>query len=835
MKNLKISQKIIVGFIIVALLTGVVGLVGATNLKYLANNDKRLYENHAVPLGNLVVLTTDVYTLRIYSTKLAIADIASRQRLLVKIEEVKKDIENVCKLIDSAADPEDKATFKQFDDALDQYYQYLDQEQSLLNQGNSAQAMAMIQSGTDFSNTGEELGEALKKIEESFKSGAQESAQLNAKKSSDITLLMIIIAFAAILLALGQGVYISRLISRPIIAIKDASNRLAEGDLSVRVDYRSKDEIGQVVKAFGLVVENISHLITELKRLTESVTEGDLDKRAQDNGFKGSFKELIDGVNSIMNTFVKHIDSIPMPIAIMDTGLKVKFINKAGADVAGITKEESKKQHCYDLFKAGDCNKESCACMRAIKEGESITNETEAHPNGLNLDISYTGTPIMDGDNKIIGVMETVQDLTSIKEAQKEAQRQTDIIKSTMDTTQKQAEYQKNEVEKLIQNINQLAEGNLDIQISLSEPDEDTLEIAGSFKQINDSLKKSTEEIKSYINELAHVLGQMADKNFTVGIDREYLGDFTRIKDSTNYILEQFNTILAEINTAAEQVGSGADQVASTSQNLSYGASQQASAIEEISATVAEVAEQVKQNAVSANQANELSQKAQNDATAGSGQMIEMVSAMNAIKESSKQIASVIKVIDDIAFQTNILALNAAVEAARAGEHGKGFAVVAEEVRRLAARSANAAKETTEMIENSIEKIEEGSAIANETSEAFNKIVSGVTDTGEIVGKIATASVRQAEAISQIDSGVNQISQVTQTNTATAEESASSSEEMAAQAQMLEKLIRQFKLKNAEKKEAPFKAELLNKSHITKIGIPGEIEISLDDANFGKY
>ena len=257
---------------------------------------------------------------------------------------------------------------------------------------------------------------------------------------------------------------------------------------------------------------------------------------------------------------------------------------------------------------------------------------------------------------------------------------------------------------------------------------------------------------------------------------------------------KKMNGALLEMRMAADQVAGGAKNVSDASVSLSQGAAEQAASVEQLSASIAEISSQTKSNAENAEHANGLTQEACDQAAVGDADMQAMLEAMEAINHSSENISKIIKVIDEIAFQTNILALNAAVEAARAGQHGKGFAVVAEEVRNLAARSAKAAKETTDMIEDSIKKVEGGREIAGKTAEALRTIRSQVNQVTELVAGIAKASQEQRLALEQINQGVLQVSQVVQGNSATSEEAASASQELSAQADRMQETAGRFRL-----------------------------------------
>ena len=396
---------------------------------------------------------------------------------------------------------------------------------------------------------------------------------------------------------------------------------------------------------------------------------------------------------------------------------------------------------------------------------------------------------------------------------------------------EKQRLYQNAQVDKLVVNLERLAKGELLCDMTVDEADEDTREIYKLFSSISDNLHLSVDAIRGYIADISRVLGEISAKNLNVQISGDYRGDFVALKDSINDIVASLNEILQDINISAEQVASGTRQVSLGSQEISQGATEQASAIEQLTSSLTQVSEQTRQNAEHAGKANALTTEAKDNAAQGNAQMKAMQQAMGDISESSRNISKIIRVIDDIAFQTNILALNAAVEAARAGVHGKGFAVVAEEVRNLASRSASAAKETTELIEGSIQKTASGTKIADNTAAALESIVDGVEKAAQLVGDIASASGEQASAILQVNRGIEQMSQVVQTNSATAEEAAAASEELSGQAEMLKDMVGRFQLKDSV--EAAAKPALPEKTQ-KPLKASGP-QIRLTDGDFGKY
>lgn len=336
---------------------------------------------------------------------------------------------------------------------------------------------------------------------------------------------------------------------------------------------------------------------------------------------------------------------------------------------------------------------------------------------------------------------------------------------------------------------NKIAGGDFYVQLQTKASGE-VGELVDSFKRIGITLV----EYKEYIQEIANVLNQIAQGNLCFELKQEYIGEFSKVKDSLLNISENLSQTIENVKSSSEQIAMASSQVASGAQSLAQGTTEQASSIEEFSATIADISMQIKNTANNADLANREVVSTSEEVINSNSQMQEMKLAMNNINAKSAQISKIIKTIEDIAFQTNILALNAAVEAARAGSAGKGFAVVADEVRNLAQKSADAAKNTTMLIEETVQAVERGSQIVDITAQSMINVVAGSDQVRDFVNDIARTSKEQSDAVSQILIGVEQISSVIQSNSATAEESAAASEELSSQADLLKQHVNQFQI-----------------------------------------
>jgi methyl-accepting chemotaxis protein len=918
----KIGKKIRRAILAIVLASDLLlGAAAVAGLAVLNRSGSEVYRADLVPLTPVFRFTGDFYNIRTEMRNLLLKGTDS-EAAVGRIRGYFNDMDQQMQVYErSISSPEESANYFEMKKQAQAYRNMRDQFVNDIYSGQTDQAQALLNGSITQS-----MDAAVQKA---FALKTGQAQQGNTQRTvifAVLSGLMALIAALSVVLALYFSRRVAGRISEPINRMAAAADAISRGDLTVDVSYDSQDETGRLAAAFRRMVGSLRRMKEDVDRLLRAAQDGRLDERADLDRHSGDYREIIAGIDEVLDTVKRPLDEASVYLARLADGERIEKmenpyhgyyaglidrLNQVASSVAVLAEESEKLAEAgregqlhvrgdetrvkgvyaqiihgvnatFDAIKQpldaaavqisrmarGDALeplenpykgyyakivenlnavRESLYCLigeslklaQAGKNGDLAVRGDTGRVRGVYRQIVEGINGAFDGIARPLDEAEQVLGRMAVNDF---TLRMSDGWAGMMDRlagSVNRVRDQLNDVETLMREI---GEGNVARKDelrnagTLSENDRltpaalsavtsvsdligaserlaraaadgnlqergDPEAFRGGYRRVIEGMNRMMEAVAGPIAESSSVLRAIAGGDLTEYMTGEYAGEYADIKTSLNDAIDSFSSIIGRIQTAAAEVAAGAKQVSDGSQSLSQGAAEQAGSLEELTSSAKEVEARTQQNAADAAQANELTASVRAEAEQGNDRMKQMTHAMGEISEASAGIAKIIKVIDDIAFQTNILALNAAVEAARAGQYGKGFAVVAEEVRSLAAKSAEAARNTTALIESSAAKVTAGTKIAGETAEKLSAIAERAGRSAALVRQIADASGRQAGAVAQIDSGLGQVSAVVQTNSATAEESAAASEQLSGQADLLMQMVGRFRLGGGEEEK----------------------------------
>lgn len=857
--NFKIRSKLLCGFVIIGLLLVVIGGLSIVGMNRLNGNTEFIYKTNLTG----VTLMGDLRAQMLRRSNLVVwhmlandsATMAAREK---NIAELDKEIEALLgRYVPLIVTEPERKVFEKYKAAIPEYMEAR-RKVLQLSKNFSKDAAAEVHK-TELAEKIGVLYEAVDWLVQENERQAEESYRAGHDLSTNLNWGMGVLNISAILIGAFTVWFVSRMISQNLLNVLDAAHKLQSGQLTHRSTVTTGDEIGELAQAFNEMAEALAQSAGKQQELMEEmqaridimnttsiVSEADLrgDILTANEKYreisKYSEKELIGSPHSITRhpdmpkeTFkamwkaigrgeifrgvIKnrakdgspyYVDAVIKPImgsngkprkylgvryeitkyelarqnmrgivdaidasyATIEFDLKgnVLTANHVFLQTMGYSLDEIKgKHHSQFVESAYSRSPEYRAFWEKLGRGEREAGQYKCiTKSGKEVWIQSSYNPVVDEMGRPFKVLQLGDDITGQKQAQVE-------------------------VEKLIVAA---AAGQLSERIK-------TDRFEGTAKVFTQSVNQLLDAVATPLTEAQVVLTALASNDLTRTLTGVYQGEFEQMKTSLNGALTNLATTIAAVRESVEAVAAGAEQITKGNEALSQRTSEQASALEETSASMEEMTSTVKQNADNAKQANQLAMAARDTADKGGAVTKRAVDAMREINLSSKKIADIITVIDEIAFQTNLLALNAAVEAARAGEHGRGFAVVAAEVRNLAQRSATAAKEIKGLINESIQRVNDGSELVNQSGKTLEEIVYAVKRVGDIIAEIAAASQEQASGIDQVNKAIMAMDEMTQQNATLVVETTSASQSMQSQAAELLRRIALFKIRGMSESE----------------------------------